>query len=167
VEEGKFMADNLLDELFRKRDEWRRSMANTIYLVKGSKLPWEWNRQGKMKWYLHPALTDRAIRSLMVYVQEIPPLSNTGKQKHQGGLVHYILEGRGFTLISGKKHEWEEGDCVILPTLPEGVEYQHFNIDPDKSVQFIAAQANLFDALGVDMGSGFEQLEDAPGHRSK
>lgn len=161
------MPENLLDELFRKRDEWRRSMSNTIHLVKGSELPWEWNRQGKMKWYLHPALMNRAIRSLMVYIQEIPPLSNTGKQKHQGGLVHYILEGRGYTMLNGKKHDWEEGDCVILPTLPEGVEYQHFNTDPDKPVVFIAAQANLFDALGVDMGSGFEQLEDAPEHETK
>jgi gentisate 1,2-dioxygenase len=161
------VSENLLDEILRKRDEWRQRMSKAIHLVKGSDLPWEWNRQGKMKWYLHPSHQDRAIRSLMVFTQEIPPLSNTGKQKHQGGLVHYILEGRGFTMLNGTKHDWEEGDCIILPTFPDGVEYQHFNTDPDKPVLFIAAQANLFDALGVDMGSGFEQLEDAPKHPAK
>lgn len=161
------MSKNLLEVLFQVRDEWRQRMANAITVVRGRKLSWEFNRQGKMKWYLHPALTDRAIRSLVIFMQEIPPLSRTGKQRHQGGLVHYILEGRGHTILNGEKHEWEAGDFVVLPTLPDGVEYQHFNTDPDKPVLFIAAQANLFDALGVDMGSGFEQLEDAPQYQAE
>ncbi len=161
------MADNLLNELFRMRDDWRERMSKAASLVKGKDLPWEINRHGKMKWYLHPALQDRAIRSLIVFVQEIPPLSRTGKQKHQGGLVHYILEGRGYTILNGKRYDWEEGDCVVLPILPDGVQYQHFNSDPDKPVLFIAAQSNLFDALGVDLGSGFEQSEDAPEYPSK
>lgn len=161
------MSKNLLEVLFQVRDEWRQRVSNAITVVKGRKLSWEFNRQGKMKWYLHPALTDRAIRSLVIFMQEIPPLSRTGKQRHQGGLVHYILEGRGHTILNGEKHEWEAGDFVVLPTLPDGVEYQHFNTDPDKPVLFIAAQANLFDALGVDMGSGFEQLEDAPEYQAE
>ena len=90
--------------------------------------------------------------------QEIPPLSHTGKQRLQGGLVHYILEGRGYTVLNGVKHEWEAGDCVVFPILPNGVEYQHFNSDPERVVRFIAAQPNLFDLVGVDMGCGFEQL---------
>ncbi len=161
------MSGNLLDELFQVRDAWRQRMSKAMTLVKGSGLPWEVNRQGKMKWYLHPALRDRAIRSLVIFMQEIPPLSCSGKQRQQGGMVHYILEGRGYTMINGKKHEWEAGDCVLLPVFPDGVEYQHFNPDPDKPVLFIAAQSNLFDALGVDMGSGFEQLEDAPEYQTR
>lgn len=156
------MSESLLNELFRMRDEWRERMSKSTTLVKGKDLEWEVNRHGKMKWYLHPALKDRAIRSLMIFVQEIPPLSRTGRQKHQGGLVHYVLEGRGYTILNGKKHEWEEGDFIVLPILPNGVEYQHFNDDDKTPVLLIAAQSNLFDALGVDMGSGFEQLEDAP-----
>jgi gentisate 1,2-dioxygenase len=161
------MTANLLDDLLRRRDEWRQRMARAATLVKGKNLPWEINRHGKMKWYLHPAFTDRAIRSLVIFIQEIPPSGHTGKQRHQGGLVHYILEGRGYTILNGKRHDWEEGDCVVLPTLPDGVEYQHFNSDSDKPASFIAAQSNLFDALGVDLGSGFDQLEDAPESASK
>ena len=107
------------------RDKWREQMSEALTLVKGKDLPWENNRHGRMKWYLHPALTDRAMRSLVVFVQEIPPLSHTGKQRLQGGLVHYILEGRGYTVLNGVKHEWEAGDCVVFPILPNGVEYQH------------------------------------------
>lgn len=161
------MSKNLLEHLFEMRDEWRKRMSEAISVVKGKELPWEVNKHGKMKWYLHPAMADRAIRSLVVFMQEIPPLGRTGKQKRQGGLVHYILEGRGHTILNGAKYEWEAGDCVILPILPNGVEYQHFNDDPVKLVVFIAGQANLFDVLGIDMGSGFEQLEDAPDYQMR
>jgi gentisate 1,2-dioxygenase len=69
--------------------------------------------------------------------------------------------------LNGKRYEWEEGDFVVLPILPSGVEYQHFNSAPNNSVLLIADQSNLFDALGVDLGSGFEQLENAPEYESK
>lgn len=156
---------DLLEELFKQRDEWRERMKAAMSLVKGQKLDWEINRQGKMRWYLHPAMTDRAIRSLVVFMQEIPPGSRSGKQRHQGGIVHYILEGKGHTVINGVKHDWEAGDVVVLPIFPDGLEYQHFNADPENRVLFIAAEPNLFDALGVDMGSGFEQLENCPDYR--
>jgi gentisate 1,2-dioxygenase len=157
---------DLLEELFKQRDQWREGMKNAMSLVKGQKLDWEINRQGKMKWYLHPAMKDRAIRSLVVFMQEIPPGSRSGKQKHQGGLVHYILEGKGYTVINGVKHDWEAGDVVVLPIFPDGLQYQHFNADPENRALFIAAEPNLFDALGVDMGSGFEQLESCPDYRA-
>lgn len=155
------MADRL-EELFQRRDRERSQKANSIAVVKGKQLPWEVNRQGKMRWYLHPNIDTTAIRSLLVFIQEIPPGSRSGKEKHQGGRVHYILEGKGYTIIDGTKHEWEAGDAMVLPVKPDGVTFQHFNADSEKPVRFIAAEPNLFDALGVDMGSGFEQLENAP-----
>ncbi|MFQ5683535.1 MAG: cupin domain-containing protein [Candidatus Binatia bacterium] len=158
---------NLLDDLFQRRDSWRERMSDATTLVKGKDLPWERNRHGKMKWYLHPGLDDRAMRSLLVFMQEIPPGGRTGKQKHQGGLTHYIIEGRGYTMLNDEKHEWGPGDCVVFPILSHGVEYQHFNSDPKRPVIFIAAQPDLFDIIGVDMGSGFEQLEDAPGSEDR
>lgn len=158
---------NLLEELFRMRDEWRARRAKAMIVVKGKGLEWEANRQGNMKWYLHPSQQDRTIRSLVVFLQQIPAGSRTGKQRHPGGIAHYILEGRGYAILNGARHDWEAGDCVVLPILPNGVEVQHFNSDPERAAVFIAAEPNLFDALGVDGGSGFEQLESAPDARSE
>ncbi|MDP2727826.1 MAG: cupin domain-containing protein [Dehalococcoidia bacterium] len=154
-----------LEELFQRRDKERAQKAGSIAVVKGAKLPWETNRQGKMRWYLHPGIENTVIRSLLVFIQEIPPGSRSGKEKHQGGRIHFILEGKGYTILDGVKHEWEAGDAVVLPVKPDGVTFQHFNADPANPVRFIAAEPNLYDALGVDMGSGFEQLEDAPEYK--
>jgi len=152
---------NLLDSLFELRDRYREQAKRGMKIVRGDELPWEINRQGKMRWYLHPAKNDKVIRSLMIYVQEIEPGGHSGKQASPGGIVHYMLEGKGYVVVNGKKHAWTKGDCVGLPILSRPVEYQFYNTDKKRVARFVAATPNLFEVLGVDMGTRFEQLESA------
>ncbi len=54
-----------------------------------------------------------------------------------------------------------------LPLRKLGIIVQHVNEDPNLPARFVAAEPNLFACTGVDRGSGFEQIEDAPEyHRS-
>jgi gentisate 1,2-dioxygenase len=156
---------DLLEYLFRWRDEQREMVKNSAKVVQGDTLHQENNRMGLYRWYLHPAKKDVAIRSMLLWVQEIPPGSRSGKQCHQGGRVHRILEGRGYTVIDDVKYEWEKDDILLLPIKPDGVIFQHFNADPDSWVRMAAAEPNWFDALGVDLGVAFEQLEDSPDYK--
>ena len=71
------------------------------------------------------------------------------------------------TLIDGVKHPWKAGDVINLPLRRDGIVVQHFNDDADKPVRFIAAEPNFFECTGVDRGSGFEQLQDAPEYRRR
>lgn len=158
----KLASVNLYDELIRLRDQERERKKNSIFVVKGDELPWEVNPQGKMRWYLHPAIDDTVIRNLIVYLQEIPPGSCSGKQKCQGGVVIFVLAGRGRTIIDEVTYSWETDDVVQLPIRPNGIVFQHFNDDPNQAAQLICAEPNLVHALGVDRGSGFEQLTSAP-----
>lgn len=153
---------NLYNELIRMRDERRAKEKKATFLVKGDDLSWEINPQGKMKWYLHPAIDDTVIQTLIVYLQEIPPGSFTGKQKCQGGTVIYVIEGKGHTIIDGVSHSWETDDIVQLPIRPDGIVFQHFNDEPHRPAQLVCAEPNLVPVLGVDRGSGFEQLAPAP-----
>lgn len=153
---------NLLEELFRIRDEQREKKQDAVWLIKNKDLPWEYNRQGKMKWYMHPAIEDVALKTLIVYVQEIPPGSRSGRQKIQGGVIMHIMRGRGYTQVNGVRHPWKAGDVVNLPLQPAGIIFQHFNADPDEPCRFICVEPNLIDALGVDKGTAFEQIEDCP-----
>ncbi len=153
---------NFYDEIIRLRDQERERKKDAIFLVQGDDLPWENNPQGKMKWYLHPAIGDTVIQTLIVSLQEIPPGSFSGKQKCQGGAVIYVVEGKGHTIIDGVSHSWETDDVVQLPIRPDGIIFQHFNDTPDKTVQLLSAEPNLITALGVDRASGFEQVATAP-----
>jgi gentisate 1,2-dioxygenase len=152
---------NLLDEFLKMRDNWRETIHRAAPVIKGESLAWENNRLGQMKWFLHPALWDRCARTMIVFEQEIPPGGKSGKLRHQGGRIHYFLEGTGYTIADGKRYDWEGGDFLILPHKAEGTVHQHFNADSERPARFIAAEPNLADALGPDQGCGFEILEDA------
>ena len=156
---------NHWDELFALRDRQRAQTKNALQVVKEAELPLENNRQGQMRWYLHPAIKDTVLSVMMFFQQEIPPGSRSGRLKFQGGQVIMILEGRGYTLVDGVKHAWEEGDVLNLPLRAKGIIVQHFNTDPVKPVRFVAAEPNWVDCTYVDRGCGFEQLEDAPEYR--
>ena len=156
---------NFWDELLRMRDEQRAHRKNALMVIKGKDLPQEINRQGLMRWYMHPAITDTILMTHLFFEQEIPPGSRSGMVKFQGEQVIYILEGRGYTLIDGVKHHWEAGDVLNLPLRKQGIIVQHFNEDTDKPAKFVAAEPNLYACTSVDRGSGFEQIEDAPEYR--
>ena len=155
-------SENLLEWLYQLRDRQRQHQRQGAWLIKGRDLPWENNRQGKMKWFLHPALDNTSIRSMIVFEQEIPPGGRSGAQKTPGGAVLYILAGKGYTLLDGERHDWQAEDLVNIPIRAEGVVVQHVNTDPRRPVRFISADLNLVDILGVDRGAELEQIEAAP-----
>lgn len=157
---------SLFDQLLELRDSQRQEQSTATRTVRGSDLPLEVNRHGLMRWYLHPATSGLATRALIYFIQEIPPASRSGKQRHQGDVVHYVLDGEGYTEIDGQPHPWAAGDVIVLPLKGEGVVFQHFNASPTRRARLISVQANLIDALGVDLGSGFEELEPAPEYNS-
>jgi quercetin dioxygenase-like cupin family protein len=135
--------------------------------VHGKDVPWEENRFGKMKWYLHPSIEDVVIKDYIFFMMEIPPGSRSGRIQQQGNEAILILEGKGWTTLNGVKHEWKAGDMVGLPLRQRGNVVQHFNADAEKPARFVSARPNLLDPLGVDQGVGFEILEDAPREAQK
>jgi gentisate 1,2-dioxygenase len=153
----------LYEDLIIRRNRFRQQMAQSQAagnwgLLTDAQTEWESNPQGKMKWYLHPAFEDRSIRTLIAAVQEIPPGSRSGKQHRQGGVTHYVLKGKGHTVIGGQRWDWTADDYIGLPLNPEGLTVQHFNDSPDKPARLLVAEPGWSAQLGIDKGCGFEQL---------
>lgn len=156
---------NYWNELLAMRDQQRKERKSAVTLVKEQELPLETNSQGLMRWYMHPSISDTVISTYCFFHQEIPPGSRSGKLKFQGGQIMLIIEGKGYTMLDGVKYPWETGDVVNLPLRNNGIVVQHFNSDREKPAKFVAVEPNWFSCLGVDRGSGFEQIEDAPEYR--
>ena len=89
---------NLWDEIFQLRDQQRDDLKKSVWLIKGAMLPWENNKQGIMKWYMHPMLKSPCINTLQIFVQQIPPGSRSGRLAHPGNQVIFVWEGRGYTM---------------------------------------------------------------------
>ena len=162
---AKLAETNYWDELIALRDRQRAQMRSGVQIIKQSELPLESNRQGLMRWYLHPAIKDTVLSVLLFFQQEIPPGSRSGRLKFQGGQVMFIVEGRGYTLLDGVKHEWESGDVLNLPAKRDGIVIQHFNSDEATTAAFLAVEPNLFAATSVDRGAGFHQIEQSPDYK--
>jgi gentisate 1,2-dioxygenase len=117
---------NYWDELLALRDRQRGERASGLQMIRESDLPLEVNRQGLMRWYMHPSIRDTVLSTMMFFEQEIPPKSRSGRLKFQGGQVMMIVEGSGYTLIGGVKHAWSAGDVVNLPIRGDRIVVQHF-----------------------------------------
>jgi hypothetical protein len=153
-------------ELIELRDKERERITRSSVCVNGRELPLEVNPQGMLKWYMHPTIDCTAHKFLIFYSQEIPPASRSGKQRCQGGVVFVVVEGAGYTVIDGQRHDWKKGDLLQLPIKPEGVTFQHFNGREKEPALLIAAEPNLVATTGVDRACGFEQVEAAPEYKA-
>ena len=159
---------NFWDELIRLRDEERaRKSKDTLAVVKGKGRPLQLSQQGFMRSYMHPSIDDTVVKTMIFFVQEIPPNSRSGLIKCQGNQVIYVWQGKGYSMIDQVKHPWEAGDVIQLPLRPNGVTCQHYNDDPELTVKLVCVEPNNVAALGVDKGSGFEQLELAPEYENR
>jgi mannose-6-phosphate isomerase-like protein (cupin superfamily) len=124
----------------RSKAERERQYTGQIVL-RGEDRDWTPTRQAVVKFYLWPSLysgnpPESAVDGWIVFVQNIK--KHSGKHRHQGGLVIYVLEGEGYTVVDGERHDWEAGDLLLLPLKPGGVEHQHFNKDESKPAKWIA-----------------------------
>ena len=162
---ARLAATNYWDELLALRDRQRAERIGALQMIHEDDLPLEVNRQGLMRWYMHPSIRDTVLSTVMFFEQEIPPGSRSGRMKFQGNQIAMILEGAGYTMLDGVKHQWKAGDVLNLPLREDGIVVQHFNPSPDFRVKFVAAEMNWFDCTSVDRGSGFEQIEDCPEYR--
>lgn len=156
---------DLLDDLYLRRNHWREMMSKARWIVKAKDQPLETNRMGVYRWFVHPTFTDVAARQILFWTHDIPPGSRSGVQKTQGGRIHFVVEGNGYSMVEGKRYDWEKEDMIMLPIKAGGVTVQHFNSDPNSAAKLAVAEPNWYDILGMDMACGLEQLEDCPEYR--
>jgi len=152
---------NAYEAAFNLDASKRHRVAEGKVVVKGSQRPWEQTRQGRLKHFLHSTMTDTAdICWRSVFIHDIR--THSGRHRHQGGLAIYVIEGKGWTVVDGIRHDWEEGDLILLPVKPGGLEHQHFNAEPGKPCMWLGMiYAGFWDALGNEK----EQKEVSPDWR--
>lgn len=95
-------------------------------------------RQGHLRFYLDSGRTikDTPLQNWAVFTHEVRSVS--GKHRHQGGLIIYVIDGTGYSVVDGERVDWEKGDLLLLPLKPKGVEHQHFNVNPEKPAVWMA-----------------------------
>lgn len=147
-------AFNTYDVVMNYRKDYVEQQMKGKVVIRSTDREWEMTRQGKLKYYLQPhQFDDHALRDWMTFVQDIR--KHSGSHRHQGGLVIFVLEGKGYTVVDNKRYDWEAGDLLLLPPKPDGVEHQHFNAEEGSGCKWVAfIYMPIWDAVSGEMTQG-------------
>jgi gentisate 1,2-dioxygenase len=78
-------------------------------------------------------MVDRSLgyftSGLSMALFEMQPGKAQAKHRHPGEAVLYIVKGRGYSVIEGKRLEWQTGDAVIVH---QYAWHQHFNLEAEQ-----------------------------------
>jgi quercetin dioxygenase-like cupin family protein len=140
--------------------EFAERQMNGRIVLKLEDCPQTLTRQGRLRMYLDLTVKDTPLQNWVVFTHEVRTYS--GKHRHQGGLVIYVISGRGYSVVDGERIDWEKGDLVLLPLREKGVEHQHFNTDPENPALWMA-----FIHLPIKeyVASEMTQSEESPEYR--
>jgi hypothetical protein len=143
--------DSNYERFMQHRKQFDSRQLTGPVVVKKSDREYEVNRQGRLIYYLDPVnFKDTPLQDWHVFSHDIR--THSGRHRHQGGLVIYVIEGRGYSEVDGERIDWRKGDLLLLPLKPEGVEHQHFNLDPGSPCHWVAfVNVPIFDYLASEI----------------
>ncbi|MBI4317072.1 MAG: cupin domain-containing protein [Chloroflexi bacterium] len=146
------------DRIFKYLEDLQDRAFTGKIVIKGDERPWEQSRHSHSKYYLcREADTNSALRDWTVFIQDIR--THSGKHRHQGGLIIYVLEGEGYTEVDDEKFEWEAGDLLLLPIKPQGIVHRHYNKRIGENCKWMAF---IYRPYGDEIGLHLEQKENSP-----
>lgn len=116
-----------------------------VLVARGEDLQWLGPEQtgnfSKIALYL-----DLPTRTFEIFLQEIPPGGSSDMQRHHHESVHFVIEGRGYSEIEGRRVEWGPNDCIYTPPWTW---HRHYNLDPQRPVRMLGIEnSRLLDAIG-------------------
>lgn len=152
------LEDNPYEIYMRKRKERAERNRTGKIVIKPSDREVFMARQGRLQFLLNPFIyPDTPLQDWHVFKHEIR--TRSGKHRHQGEVIIYVLEGKGYSIVDGERVDWKEGDLILLPLKPNEVEHQHFNEDPEKPAKWMAFRCI---PTGEHLATETDQLENSP-----
>jgi gentisate 1,2-dioxygenase len=70
---------------------------------------------GVMLEYVNPVNGGHTFPTMSCGIQMLRKGEATRTHRHNSSTVYHAFRGSGVTLIDGKKYEWEQGDCFVVP----------------------------------------------------
>lgn len=160
VRDSEAKEDNFYEKVIRDRAQWVDRQMKGKLLIRGDEREYQETRQGRLKNYISPHIGDTALNNWSCFIHDIRRQS--GRHRHQGGIIIYVIEGEGVTEVDGKMLNWKAGDLLLLPIAPKGVAHQHFNGDDSRKCRWIAFRHHAIRDYTVN---SITQLEESPDYQ--
>ncbi|MFI6345539.1 cupin domain-containing protein [Streptomyces sp. NPDC050560] len=143
-----------LKEFRRAQLAARRVRGSSVVVATGQGAGYSSDHRdnSRVEWRLAPGDDEFLTQTLQVHSVELPPHGENQGHGHQNEAAFYILEGRGYEIHDGLRHDWSAGDLVFVHT--DSV-HQHFNPYDEPAVCLVIKAKTTWMFLGlVQQGRG-------------
>jgi gentisate 1,2-dioxygenase len=65
--------------------------------------------------YANPATGGEVLPTLGCRLQLLPANNATAAHRHTASAVYHVAEGRGYSILGGKRIDWSKGDTFAVP----------------------------------------------------
>ncbi len=148
---------NFYDEWLGFWDDEEEERARARKAIHEEELEWVRTKQD----YRAALLCDRRngfITAGSTMLGEMPKGWNTGKHFH-GEEAMFIIEGEGYSVVDGKRYDWDTGSCLFMPY---GSVHQHFN-SGNKDVRYFSAMGLALERFaGLAKVVQYEEARETP-----
>jgi quercetin dioxygenase-like cupin family protein len=151
-------------------EEFRKQYDSRPNVVSAEDMPWERSADGLIKHLVHHKMDTREC-CVEAYMQFIKAGERSGKHRHMGEEIIFVVEGSGYDLhwdmsfdcleafewewaAEPKRYEWKRGDYIYIPPFTI---HQHFATE---EARLVVMSNRIIKTMGFDW---FDQLEPAPG----
>lgn len=104
---------------------------------------------GTIMRYANPLTGGWAMQTMGAQMQMLPAGFQGKAHRHTGNVVYNVAQGRGYSVIGGKRFDWQEHDIFCVPAWQW---HEHVNLDPDtETFLFSFNDFPVMEALGVKL----------------
>ncbi|MEC9243259.1 MAG: cupin domain-containing protein [Pseudomonadota bacterium] len=115
---------------------------------------------GVMMEYINPVTSGPVMQTIGASMQMLRPGEKTKAHRHTGSYLYQVAKGKGYSIIGGKRLDWQERDIFCVPSWAW---HEHANLsDSDDACLFCFNDLPVMRSLGLYRE---EALADNGGHQ--
>jgi gentisate 1,2-dioxygenase len=115
---------------------------------------------GVMMEYVNPTTNGPVMRTMGASMQMLRAGEATKAHRHTGSYLYHVAKGRGYSVINGKRYDWQERDIFCVPSWAW---HEHVNLDDrNDACLFCLSDIPVMRALGLYREEAFA---DNNGHQ--
>lgn len=96
--------------------------------------------------YVNPRTGGPTLRTILCRCQRLRPRRRLRPHRHNSSAVYHVVQGRGATVIEGRRFEWEAGDFLVVPPWSR---HQFENDGGEEALLFSVHDTPVLEALGL------------------
>ena len=110
--------------------------------------------------YVNPVTNGPVMQTMGASMQMLRPGEHTKAHRHTGSFLYHVAKGRGYSVINGKRFDWQERDIFCVPSWAW---HEHANLsDSEDACLFCLNDLPVMRSLGLYREQAFG---DNDGHQ--